>query len=611
MPTSAGSPTYYQGIHEYVAHLVSTLPTGLEGLKVVLDCAHGAAFACRAGRAARPPVPRWSRSTPSRTASTSTTAAAPRTSRALQKAVLEHSADAGFALDGDADRCLAVDRDGNVVDGDQILSILALTLRDRGRLAHDTVVATVMSNLGFLQAMERDGIRVEQTKVGDRYVLEAMKAAGYTLGGEQSGHVILSEHATTGDGTLTALHDHEPHGRRPARALAALAVGDDAAAAGARQRAGRRQGPRRQRSRARCGRAGRGGRAGRAGRVLLRPSGTEPLVRVMVEAESARHRAVGRRPAGHRREGPARPLSPAGNPPVASVPAVTQGGRMEIELIDVDDDVALKTWHDIYLTADSTERPFVTPWQYEEMVAMVRGDRETWERLSYVGSVDGVPVASAGAQLPLRDNLANAMFLVHMLPEHRRQGYATEMFARLLEDLAQRGRTVLQSQVDFAFDLGPDGTGEPGVEFLRAQGFSLALGDVMRSLDLPVDEAVLARLAEEAAPYHQDYRLVEYVGRCPDEHVESFARLQEIFLDEAPMGEMTVEREVYDEARIRTSEEVLASAQRVSYVVLALDPADEVVAFTQLIVPRHDPGRVFQWGTIVDPATAGTGSAPR
>ena len=105
--------------------------------------------------------------------------------------MLDHHADAGFALDGDADRCLAVDSDGNVVDGDQILSILALTLRDRGRLEHDTVVATVMSNLGFLQAMERAGIRVDQTRVGDRYVLEPMNATGYTLGGEQSGHVIL------------------------------------------------------------------------------------------------------------------------------------------------------------------------------------------------------------------------------------------------------------------------------------------------------------------------------------------------------------------------------------------------------------------------------------
>ena len=124
----------------------------------------------------------------------------------LQRAVVEHGADVGFALDGDADRCLAVDHEGNVVDGDQILAILALAMRDAGTLKADTVVATVMSNLGFVQAMRGEQVGVRQTKVGDRYVLEAMKAYGYSLGGEQSGHVIMTDHATTGDGILTALH---------------------------------------------------------------------------------------------------------------------------------------------------------------------------------------------------------------------------------------------------------------------------------------------------------------------------------------------------------------------------------------------------------------------
>jgi len=273
----------------------------------------------------------------------------------------------------------------------------------------------------------------------------------------------------------------------------------------------------------------------------------------------------------------------------------------EIVPVDNDDDAALKAWHDVYLAADTFERPFVTPWQYEEMLAMVRGDPETWERISYLGLEDGVPVATLGAQLPLRDNLSNAMFLTHTLPDRRRRGHATRLLERLESDLAPRGRTVLQSDVDFAYDLGPDGPGEPGVEFLRARGFAFALGNVQSSLDLPVDETVLAKLAEGAAPYHRDYTMVEYVGRCPDEHVESFAALQEIFMDEAPMGEMTVEREVYDEARIRNSEEVLVAAQRVQYMTLALDKTGAVVAFTQLVVPRLDPGRVFQWGTIVHP----------
>ncbi len=204
----------------------------------------------------------------------------------LQKAVLEHGADAGFALDGDADRCLAVDRDGEVVDGDQIMAVLALAMNEAGTLHRNTVVATVMSNLGFVLAMRAAGVEVLQTKVGDRYVLEAMKAGGYTLGGEQSGHVIMSQHSTTGDGLLTTLHvlDRMAATGRPLADLAAVMTrlpqvlvnvpgvdkaraDDDAALAAAVAEAE--------------------AELGETGRVLLRPSGTEPLVRVMVEAATA------------------------------------------------------------------------------------------------------------------------------------------------------------------------------------------------------------------------------------------------------------------------------------------------------------------------------------
>jgi phosphoglucosamine mutase len=179
-----------------------------------------------------------------------------------------------------------VDHEGNVVDGDQILAVLALTMRDAGELHADTVVATVMSNLGFVQAMRREGVGVRQTKVGDRYVLEAMKAGGYSLGGEQSGHVIMSRHATTGDGLLTALHVLSRMAEKGA-SLAELAgvmtrlpqvlvnvpgvdkarADDDPVLAAAVAEAE--------------------AELGESGRVLLRPSGTEPLVRVMVEAASA------------------------------------------------------------------------------------------------------------------------------------------------------------------------------------------------------------------------------------------------------------------------------------------------------------------------------------
>ncbi len=281
-------------IAEYAAHLDSTVHHRLDGLRVVLDCAHGAASV--AGPTAL------------REAGAEVIAICAEPDGlnindgcgsthldVLQAAVLEHGADVGFALDGDADRCLAVDASGTIVDGDQILAILALAMRDQGRLADDTVVATVMSNLGFVQAMTAAGITVEQTAVGDRYVLEAMKAGGRTLGGEQSGHVIMSEYATTGDGILTALQVLD----RMAATGAALA---DLAAVMTRlpQVLVNVAGVDRARTHAdevlaaavAEAEAGLGG----TGRVLLRPSGTEALVRVMVEAATAdQARAVAER----------------------------------------------------------------------------------------------------------------------------------------------------------------------------------------------------------------------------------------------------------------------------------------------------------------------------
>ena len=281
------------GVTTYVKHLVDSVsmissgdgPTRLDGLTVVLDCANGAAFQVgpdvfnRLGATvlaihAEPDGHNINEGCGSTHMGD------------LQKAVVEHGADAGFAFDGDADRCLAVDAGGNVVDGDQILAILALAARDEGRLHDDTVVATVMSNLGFVQAMQEAGITVLQTTVGDRYVLEAMRAGSFTLGGEQSGHVIMSDFATTGDGVLTAAH---LAGRMAAtgRPLA------DLAAVMTRLPQVLLNVPDVDKTRASTDPVLQGeiaaaeARLGDSGRVLLRESGTEPLVRVMVEAPTA------------------------------------------------------------------------------------------------------------------------------------------------------------------------------------------------------------------------------------------------------------------------------------------------------------------------------------
>ncbi|MEW2549559.1 phosphoglucosamine mutase [Streptomyces sp. NPDC047002] len=284
-PTGAGVGrvrAYDEGFDRYVAHLIGVLPNRLDGLKVVLDEAHGAA--------ARVSPEAFARAG----AEVVTIGAAPDGLNIndgcgsthldqLKAAVVEHGADLGIAHDGDADRCLAVDAAGEEVDGDQILAVLALALREQGGLRHNTVVGTVMSNLGFKLAMEREGVAVVQTAVGDRYVLESMKEHGYALGGEQSGHVIILDHATTGDGTLTGLMlaarvaatgrtlaDLAGVMRRLPQVLvnvpdvdkSRVATSADLAAAVTEAEA----------------------ELGTTGRVLLRPSGTEPLVRVMVEA---------------------------------------------------------------------------------------------------------------------------------------------------------------------------------------------------------------------------------------------------------------------------------------------------------------------------------------
>ncbi len=266
----------------YVLHLLGTLPNRLDGIHVVLDCANGAASGIS------PQV------FTDAGATVTVIGADPDGLNindgvgstyldVLAAAVLEHGADVGIAHDGDADRCLAVDATGKAVNGDEIMAILAVAMKERGHLTNNTLVATVMSNLGLIRAMDEHGIRVIQTSVGDRYVLEVLNAEGLALGGEQSGHVIMSEYATTGDGILTGLHlvaemartkkslaelasvmtvfpqilvnvrgvDH--HGLHDNELIAAAVVVAEV-------------------------------ELGDSGRVLLRPSGTEPMVRVMVEA---------------------------------------------------------------------------------------------------------------------------------------------------------------------------------------------------------------------------------------------------------------------------------------------------------------------------------------
>jgi phosphoglucosamine mutase len=284
-PTGAGIGRVndlLDGAEHYIRHLIESIPHRLDGLKVVVDCANGAAsevgpVAYREAGAeviaihAEPDGLNINLDCGSNHL------------EAVREVVLREGADLGIAHDGDADRCLVVTASGEIVDGDQIMAILALAMRDAGTLTDDTLVATVMSNLGLRIAMKQSGIRLLETKVGDRYVLEELQNGGLALGGEQSGHIVMPAFATTGDGVLTGLHlmaqiaasgkslaDLAAVVHKLPQVLINVKVGNrDAGAAAPTVQAAVALAE---------------NELGETGRVLLRPSGTEPLVRVMVEA---------------------------------------------------------------------------------------------------------------------------------------------------------------------------------------------------------------------------------------------------------------------------------------------------------------------------------------
>ena len=286
LPTGAGVGRVIKGEtvadQNYINHLVDSVATDLSGLRIVVDTSNGAASSVgpAALRAAGAEVIVINASPDGLNINADCGSTHPEQLQGYVRAV---GADMGFAYDGDADRCLAVDSAGVLVDGDQIMGMLAVGMKADGTLGSDTLVVTVMSNLGLILAMREHGIRIIQTGVGDRYVLERMLSGGFTLGGEQSGHVIDTIHATTGDGVLTSLRV-AARVKRTGKTLTELAGivtrlpqtlvnvgGVDKAAAGTDRAV-------------QDAVAAAEAELGQTGRVLLRPSGTEPLVRVMVEA---------------------------------------------------------------------------------------------------------------------------------------------------------------------------------------------------------------------------------------------------------------------------------------------------------------------------------------
>ncbi|MBQ8697869.1 MAG: phosphoglucosamine mutase [Schwartzia sp.] len=266
---------------EYMDYVLSTTDTRLDGLKIVLDCANGAAYEAmpailRSLGADLIVIHNEPNGVNINDACGSTHL------DSLIRAVRENGADIGVAHDGDADRCLCVDEQGNVIDGDHMLVLCGLALKEKGALPNDTIVTTVMANIGFHKAVKAAGGRVEVTKVGDRYVLEEMRAHGYALGGEQSGHIIFSDLATTGDGLITALQVLGVLKRSggPASKLTAMMTSYPQLLVNVevKSKEGWEENPAIQKAI-----AAEEALLGDNGRILVRPSGTEPLIRVMAE----------------------------------------------------------------------------------------------------------------------------------------------------------------------------------------------------------------------------------------------------------------------------------------------------------------------------------------
>jgi GNAT superfamily N-acetyltransferase len=273
---------------------------------------------------------------------------------------------------------------------------------------------------------------------------------------------------------------------------------------------------------------------------------------------------------------------------------------MEIVEVDASDPDGFGAWHRAYVEAELAIGPdLASPWQLEEVRAMMLHQGSRAWTAGWSGIVDGTVVCAGWLRLPLLDNTERAQVMVHTAPAARRRGHATAMLGHLEAVARDRGRSILGGEATWAYAADADGGTEAGPSFAYARGYDLALGDVKRVLRLPVDGAVLAGLATDAAAHHAGYTLRSWVGPVPDDLLDGWARLNARLMVEAPTGELDLEPETADPAVVREDEAMIARQGRTKYNTVALDPAGEVVACTDLATTVHEPGRAYQWGTLV------------
>lgn len=273
---------------------------------------------------------------------------------------------------------------------------------------------------------------------------------------------------------------------------------------------------------------------------------------------------------------------------------------LTIHEVDPSDDAAFAAWHAAYEAAERAELgEHATVWQPEEVRVMLRQRGLRYRALVWSGVLDGEVVAAGFARLPLLDNLDRIEIAVQVPPAHRRRGHGSAMLAHLEAYAAAQGRRIVVGEAGYRYDSGVDGTGEAGPEFARARGYALAIGDVQRSLALPVDAALLDRLARDAAPHHASYTLRSWVGPVPDDLLQGWAELVASLMTEAPTGELDVEPETASTQAVRENEAVIAQQGRTKLNTVAVTADGEVVAYSDLALTVHEPDRAYQWGTLV------------
>jgi GNAT superfamily N-acetyltransferase len=273
--------------------------------------------------------------------------------------------------------------------------------------------------------------------------------------------------------------------------------------------------------------------------------------------------------------------------------------ELRIDQVDPFDEDAVAAWLEAEREVQTHELgDHAVVWSLREMLVALREPRKHRRVMLFAGTLDGRVVAPGSVQLPQLDNLSAADIGVGVVPDLRRRGLGTRMLGHLEQVARDHGRTRFDAMTAWPYDGPSDGTGTPGVEFGRVHGYVLGIGDVQRELQLPVDEALVEKLAVEAAPHHAGYELRTWQGRVPDELIDGWLGLSATLVTEAPTGDAEYEEETTDVEAARMQEAVTEKQGRVKWNTAALDRDGRVVAYTDLVVTSDSPW-VMQWGTLV------------